>query len=67
VSQKDETTTFNTPIQPGGAEDQPVKRSAASMGQCASWAFGPNSTSASIMRKYGPMLVSRPQEESWWL
>ena len=67
VSQKDETTTFNTPIQPGGAEDQPVKRPAASMGQCASWALGPNSTSASIMRKYGPMLVSRPQEESWWL
>jgi hypothetical protein len=67
VSQKDETTTFNTPIQPGGAEDQPVKRPAASMGQCASCAFGPNSTSASIMRKYGPMLVSRPQEESWWL
>ena len=67
VSQKDETTTFNALIQLGGAEDQLVKRPAASMGQCASWALGPNSTSASCMRKYGPMLVLRPQEESWCL
>ncbi|KAN0066803.1 hypothetical protein V8E54_015092 [Elaphomyces granulatus] len=67
VSQKDENTTFNAPIQPGGAEVRLVKMPAASMGRRAFWTLGPNSTSASCMREYGPMFLLRSQKERWYL
>ncbi|KAN0067771.1 hypothetical protein V8E54_014018 [Elaphomyces granulatus] len=41
VSRKDENTTFNAPIQPGGAEDRLLKMPAASMGRRAFWALDP--------------------------
>jgi hypothetical protein len=65
ISQKHENATFNAPIQPGEAEDWPVKMPVASMGRHAFWNLGPNSTSASCMREYGPRLLSCAREESW--